>query len=378
MGVCIYRLYLGDWNLETMRHGIEEAWRGVGMRVESESAESPGLAGVRYCKIEEYTTGRVADKGRIECDPPGWPVSAKGQVPLDEAGHIARKLNNTRWRWQPASDCRRHELRVEALTCVVIADGMVGDSLAEQQQHQIIRNLLHSSTGPFQLTTRGTRPRVDSLWLKPEHELTACYLTLAGETQERLRNPITTFVLERHLLSPAEYDRAFAHVEGYLPLASEEPHQWVSESIWKDELRKILANPVEESGDGVAEESTILLLSYKNMVSRVGVRNAKASLRQGKDMVSLVYAWSMDCNDILEPADHNATWRSYPDATAYNWHLMEPYNAAWLARIRSPTREDALDMSYLDVWQLSLQRGDSHLLPPTECLYWCYQGVVEE
>lgn len=57
---------------------------------------------------------------------------------------------------------------------------------------------------------------------------------------------------------------------------------------------------------------------------------------------------------------------------------MEPYNAAWLARIRSPTREDALDMSYLDVWQLSLQRGDSHLLPPTDCLHWCYQGVVEE
>lgn len=54
MGVCIYRLYLGDWDLKTMRHGIEKAWRGVGVRVESESAESPGVAGVRYCKIEEY------------------------------------------------------------------------------------------------------------------------------------------------------------------------------------------------------------------------------------------------------------------------------------------------------------------------------------
>lgn len=150
---------------------------------------------------------------------------------------------------------------------------MVGDSLVEQQQHQIIRNLLHSSTGPFELTTRATRPRVDSLWLKPEHEPTAHYLTLAGVTQERLLNPITTFVLERHLLSPAEYDRAFAHVDGYVPLASEEPYQWVSESIWKDELRKILANPVEESGDGVADEPMILLLSrtqYGSALDREG------------------------------------------------------------------------------------------------------------
>jgi hypothetical protein len=50
----------------------------------------------------------------MECDPPGWPVAAKGQVPLDDPEHIARLLNNTRWRWQPESDCRRHEFSEEA------------------------------------------------------------------------------------------------------------------------------------------------------------------------------------------------------------------------------------------------------------------------
>lgn len=27
---------------------------------------------------------------------------------------------------------------------------------------------------------------------------------------------------------------------------------------------------------------------------------------------------------------------------------------------------------------MSLQRPDSHLLPPTDCLHFCYQGVIEE
>lgn len=57
---------------------------------------------------------------------------------------------------------------------------------------------------------------------------------------------------------------------------------------------------------------------------------------------------------------------------------MEPFNNAWKTRIDKATKENALDMSYLDVWPMSLQRGDSHLLPPTDCLHFCYQGVVEE
>lgn len=125
--------------------------------------------------------------------------------------------------------------------------------------------MLLSTDGPFELKIRGTRPRVDSLWLKPQHDLASHYLKLAGVTEERLRNPITTFILERHLLSLAEYDQAFAHVDGYVPLTSEEgPHQWVSESIWSEEFRKLLENPVvfqEGAEGGVAEEPTVLVLS---------------------------------------------------------------------------------------------------------------------
>jgi hypothetical protein len=125
--------------------------------------------------------------------------------------------------------------------------------------------MLLSTDGPFELKIRGTRPRVDSLWLKPQHDLTTHYLKLAGVTEERLRNPITTFVLERHLLSLAEYDQAFVQVDGYVPLTSEDgPHQWVSESIWNGEYRTLLENPVvfqEGAEAGVAEEATVLVLS---------------------------------------------------------------------------------------------------------------------
>lgn len=57
---------------------------------------------------------------------------------------------------------------------------------------------------------------------------------------------------------------------------------------------------------------------------------------------------------------------------------MQPFNNAWKTRIDKAVKENALGMSYLDVWPLSLQRGDSHLLPPTECLHFCTKGVVEE
>lgn len=169
---------------------------------------------------------------------------------------------------------------------------MVGDSLVEQQ-HQIIRNILHSTDGPFVLKSHGNRPRVDSIFLNPNHNLTKHYLKIARVTEERLRNPITTFILERHLLSLAEFDQAFAHLEGYIPLTSEDgPHQWVSESLWNEEYRKLQENPVvfqEADGAGLVEEPTILLLStgphwIAREVSKKGVSDQ--DLLQGyKNMV---------------------------------------------------------------------------------------------
>ncbi|KAJ9098244.1 hypothetical protein QFC21_004573 [Naganishia friedmannii] len=200
---------------------------------------------------------------------------AKGQVPLEEPTHIARMLNQTRWMWVPQDDCRRRDMSEEAFVVRMLRSRagliLVGDSLSEQH-HEIVRNFLVSHGGPYQLRMTGSRPRVDEVFLDPDHELTKHYLRLAGVTVERLKNPITTFFLERHLLSMAEYDAVNSHVEGYVPLSKEEgPHQWVSESLWDARYRELLERPVEFAlGDGggegnaadtVQEEPSILVLN---------------------------------------------------------------------------------------------------------------------
>lgn len=147
---------------------------------------------------------------------------------------------------------------------------LVGDSLSEQH-HEIVRSFLVSHGGPYQLRFTGSRPRIDEVFLDPNHELTHYYLRVAGVTAERLKNPITTFFLERHLLSMAEYDQVDSHVEGYVPLSEDDgPHQWVSESLWDARYREQLERPVTftvEEGIGenakvaVQEEPTILVLN---------------------------------------------------------------------------------------------------------------------
>jgi hypothetical protein len=56
---------------------------------------------------------------------------------------------------------------------------------------------------------------------------------------------------------------------------------------------------------------------------------------------------------------------------------MEPFNNIWKYHI-AEARSAGLMINYLDVYPMSLQRGDSHLLPPNDCLHFCYQGVIEE
>ncbi|GHJ85022.1 hypothetical protein NliqN6_1424 [Naganishia liquefaciens] len=85
----------------------------------------------------------------------------------------------------------------------------------------------------------------------------------------------------------------------------------------------------------------------------------------------------VNCQDIQEPAVVDPVWTPHPGAPAWNWHLMEPFNDIWKRRIEE-ARSTGLEIAYLDVWPMSLQRGDSHLLPPNDCLHFCYQGVVEE
>lgn len=152
LGVCVYLLYLDHWaSLDHARTGLRNAWESVVTPFRANATVSSSGGELFLCTAEEYATGQwvrrvdlprnmydirrlysvtvsrldleryrrltcasFQDKGRLECDPPGWPVTAKGQVTLDNPEHIARMLNNTRWRWQPESDCRRYELSEEA------------------------------------------------------------------------------------------------------------------------------------------------------------------------------------------------------------------------------------------------------------------------
>ncbi|KAJ9104915.1 hypothetical protein QFC19_003710 [Naganishia cerealis] len=258
------------------------------------SIRNPDLITTRYCSAEEYASGQwvrrtnppstldeirelygVKDHGRLECDPPGWPVAAKGTVPLDDPTHMARMLNHTRWMWIPGNDCHRREISEEAFVVRMLRSRtgliLVGDSLTEQH-HEIVRNFLVSNDGPYQFRSHGGRPRVDQVFLNPSHELTKHYLRVSGVTADRLKNPITTFFLERHLLSLAEFDQVNAHVEGYVPLSEDDgPHQWVSESLWDARYREQLERPVsvtvEDELDGeslnalLIEEPSLLVLN---------------------------------------------------------------------------------------------------------------------
>jgi hypothetical protein len=56
---------------------------------------------------------------------------------------------------------------------------------------------------------------------------------------------------------------------------------------------------------------------------------------------------------------------------------MGPFNDIWKYHIEE-ARPAGLKIDYLDVYPMSLQRGDSHLSPPNDCLHFCYQGVTEE
>lgn len=68
----------------------------------------------------------------------------------------------------------------------------------------------------------------------------------------------------------------------------------------------------------------------------------------------------------------------------YNWDLFEKLNYRWQKRLGAtpggPGKDIVTGMQYLDIWPMSVQRPDSHLLPPNDCLHYCYGlgGVIEE
>ena len=130
----------------------------------------------------------------------------------------------------------------------------------------IVRNFLMSSDGPFLARSYGSRPRIDMFYLKPDDDRSKHYLEVSGVSEDRLQNPISTFVLERHLLSPDDYDQVFEYLDGYIPLATQDtPHQWVADSIWDVEIHKLLDKTIVlRESDSVAdftEEPTIVVLS---------------------------------------------------------------------------------------------------------------------
>lgn len=121
-----------------------------------------------------------------------------------------------------------------------------------------------SSDGPFMTKSYGSRPRVDMFYLKPDDDRSKRFVELAGVAEDRLKAPISTFILERHLLSPNEYDQLFKPFNGYIPLSTEDgPHQWVADSVWNAEVHKLLneSTPPLRLTDEFADEPTILVIN---------------------------------------------------------------------------------------------------------------------
>lgn len=90
--------------------------------------------------------------------------------------------------------------------------------------------------------------------------------------------------------------------------------------------------------------------------------------------------------ELSTKAEKRTDFRSTtdPNFMRYNWDLFEQLNSRWKNRLGGgpggPGRDVATGMQYLDIWPMSVQRPDSHLLPPNDCLHYCYGlgGVVEE
>jgi hypothetical protein len=85
-------------------------------------------------------------------------------------------------------------------------------------------------------------------------------------------------------------------------------------------------------------------------------------------------------------AENRTDFRSTtdPNFMRYNWDLFEKLNQRWKRRLGAapggPGKDVVTGMQYLDIWPMSVQRPDAHLLPPNDCLHYCYGvgGVMEE
>jgi len=90
--------------------------------------------------------------------------------------------------------------------------------------------------------------------------------------------------------------------------------------------------------------------------------------------------------ELSNAAENRTDFRSTTDPSfmRYNWDLFEKLNYRWQKRLGAtpggPGKDIVTGMQYLDIWPMSVQRPDSHLLPPNDCLHYCYGlgGVIEE
>lgn len=90
--------------------------------------------------------------------------------------------------------------------------------------------------------------------------------------------------------------------------------------------------------------------------------------------------------ELSSLAENRTDFRSTTDPSfrRYNWDLFDQLNSRWKKRLGGEPgglgKDPTTGMRYFDIWPMSVQRPDAHLMPPNDCLHWCYGvgGVVEE
>jgi hypothetical protein len=312
-----------------------------------------------------------------------------------------------------------------------LVHSIVGDSLTEQHA-SILTSLLVHPGGPWQITGWGDRPRFQGLLLDPNHPDTPGILRDAGVSVKRCDTPVVSFYLERHLITREEMDTVMSKVKsGYTPFSTGQGlEQWVADSVWYQEYLKVMTGPDVELDHEVAiEENTVLVLNsgphwvnyeftkqevdyydeilegWDNTVGRLfvdvanplahGYTSAQIELLLNK-IASVPAAkqsafWRSTAPghphcEYSTTAENRTSFRSTtdPNFNRYNWDLFERLNERWQKRLGAYPggrgKDVVTGMQYLDIWPMSVQRPDSHLLPPGDCLHYCHGlgGVVEE
>lgn len=367
-----------------------------------------------------------ASSTTMGCHPIEWPIEEQGDPSLDEPEHVRRMLETSSWRYVPgaANDatkgvgCDRKELVRDDFVKMLLRSRtglvLVGDSLTEQH-YNTVRNILIRADGPFYVEGWGDRPRYEGIKMHRDHPEAQRLLELAGVDAARTDYPIVSLYLERHLLTRNEMDDVFHDVESYKSFRSGQGmEQWIAESIWWEHYEKIMRNHRVQftPGSDAREEPGILVLNtgphwieyefstadalvtddeilraWRRMLVRINTKIRDFSEAEHAVFWRSTAPGHPHCELSLSGAENRTDFRSTHDPSykRYNWETFEIFNREVRDFVRYdehaslPARHPpGKRIQYLDIWPLAVQRPDAHLLPPNDCLHFCYQGVMEE